>query len=121
MTTSASPGTGSRTGHENPRIVGQNGGVRGIDPHVGLRRMSLSPETSICSAVPGLNGTLARDAEDGVKVRRIRRSDVDGNDYRAINLATGNLEPSRQRDRRHPAHTSKTHRHPEEEVVVSND
>jgi hypothetical protein len=48
-----------------------------------------------------------------MKVRRIRRSDRDRNHYRAIDLTAGKFEPGSQRDRCYPAHTSKTHRHPE--------
>ena len=80
--------------------------------------MSVSPETSIWSACSGVEGNVGADAKDGVEVRRIGRNDADGNDHGAIDLTTGNLQQSGQRDRCHPAHTSETHRHPEEEVLV---
>ena len=79
--------------------------------------MLVSPETSICSAVPGLNSHVRADAKYGMEVRGVRRSRVRGNDDRAVDLTTGEFEQSCQRNRRHPAHTSETHRHPEEEIL----
>ena len=79
--------------------------------------MLVSPETSICSAVPGLKATLRADSKDGMEVRGVGRSRVRGNDDRAVDLTTGEFEQSSQRNRRHPAHTSETHRHPEEEIL----
>src|SRR5271166_3230733 len=91
--------------------------MRGINPHIGLADVAVSGNVDLERGA-GVKSGIDADAEDGVKVRRGGRSDVYRNDYGTINLATGKFEQSGQRDRCHPAHTSETHRHPEEEVLL---
>src|SRR5258708_603586 len=98
-------------------MVGQNGGVRGIDSHVGYADIGVSRDVDLKRGA-GVKWRVGADAKDSMKVRRIRRSRVHRNHYRAVDLTTGYFEHSCQRDRGHPAHTSETHRHPEEEVLV---
>jgi len=86
--------------------------MSGIDSHIGLSNIAVSRYVDLKSRSRA-ERYVGADAEDLMKVRRIRRSDRDRNHYRAIDLTAGKFEPGSQRDRCYPAHTSKTHRHPE--------
>ena len=89
----------------------------GIHTHGGLADVGIAGDVDL-ERGSGVQGHIGADAKDSVEIRRIRRSDVYRNDYGPIDLTTGNLQQSCQRDRCHPAHTSETHRHPEEEVLI---
>ena len=111
--TEAGPGIG----HEHARIVGENGGMRRIHTHGGLADVGIPGDVDLQGRT-GVQGNIGADAKNRVEIRRIGRSRAGRNDYGAIDLTTRNLQQSRQRDRCHPAHTSETHRHPEEEVLI---
>jgi hypothetical protein len=91
--------------------------VSGIDANVDRADGRISGNVDLRRR-PLVKRDIRVDAENGVEVRWTGWSDANGNDHGAVDLATGNFEQSCQRDRCHPAHTSETHRHPEEEVLV---
>ena len=103
-------------GDKNACMVGGNRSVRGIHTHVGDADVGITRDVDLQRRT-GVKGRIGADAKDGMEIRGVGRSRVRGNDDRAVDLTTGEFEQSSQRNRRHPAHTSETHRHPEEEIL----
>jgi hypothetical protein len=91
--------------------------MRGIDSHIGYADAGISRYIDL-ERRTRIKGHVGADPKNSVETRRIGRSYAYRNYHGAIDLATRKLKPSCQRDRCHPAHTSETHRHPEEKVLV---
>src|SRR4029077_15403626 len=98
--------------------------------------MLLSPATSICNTVPGLGATLVLIPKTAwgfagfgglleIGITTGRYTSPQNIKIRLPTNIAGKHPPKNQNQHRHqhcgePAHTSKTHRHSEEKIVVRN-